>query len=177
MPRRARLEAGAGRPAAPPLGLSVFFGLIRLVNLAARPFAERVGRPERLTLPEWRVMVVLASGPGATGAEIALESGLDKMAVSRAVAALERAGRARRSRDKADRRMERIALTPSGLAVYHRIENVARRRESILLGGLSSAERSELARMVEVMTSALIAADDEPRKTPRSGRRPAGPSG
>ena len=42
---------------------SVFFKLIRLVNLTARPFNEVIGKRHELKLNEWRVMVVLASHP------------------------------------------------------------------------------------------------------------------
>lgn len=169
MPRRARAEAGpkakaqTGRlRAALPLGRSVFFGLIRLVNLAARPFADRIGRPFRLTLPEWRVMVLLEAHPGLTGAEIAFESGLDKMAVSRAIAQLERLGRVNRIKDPGDRRMERISLSAKGLDVFRRIEVSARFRESTMLSGLSAAERAALAEAVEHMTHAILAADFAP---------------
>ena len=43
---------------------SIFFKLVRVVNLTARPFVESIGKAHRLTLNEWRVMLVLAAHPG-----------------------------------------------------------------------------------------------------------------
>jgi DNA-binding MarR family transcriptional regulator len=158
LPHRVKPRPGT-EEAASSLARSVVFRLIRLVNLAARPFVERIGRPYRLTLPEWRVLVVLAARPGSTGAEIAFGSGLDKMAVSRAVASLERAGRAIRARDAADRRMERISLSAKGDALYRKLARLARRREDTLLDRLGQAERRSLGLAVDTMIDALIAAD------------------
>ena len=57
-----------------------------------------------LTIPEWRVMAVLAANPGLSAAEVTARTAMDKVAVSRAVAALLAAGRLRRTTAKADRR-------------------------------------------------------------------------
>ena len=42
-----------------------------------------------LSIPEWRVMAVLASTPGLSAAEVTARTAMDKVAVSRAVAALQ----------------------------------------------------------------------------------------
>ena len=52
------------RRAALPLDSSVFFKLVRVVNLTARPFSESIGKAHRLSLNEWRVLLVLASHSG-----------------------------------------------------------------------------------------------------------------
>ena len=41
-----------------------------------------------LTIPEWRVMAVLAANPGLSAAEVTARTAMDKVAVSRAVATL-----------------------------------------------------------------------------------------
>ena len=50
-----------------------------------------------LTIPEWRVMAVLAANPGLSAAEVTARTAMDKVAVSRAVAALLSAGRLHRT--------------------------------------------------------------------------------
>ena len=72
-------------PQVPATGDSVFFKLVRVVNLTARPFQQRVGRQDQLTLNEWRTMAVLGAQPGLTATQVADLTGLDKMAVSRAL--------------------------------------------------------------------------------------------
>ena len=66
----------------------LFLQLVRVVNLTARPFQQRVGRAHQLTLNEWRVMAALGSHTGSTATEVADLTGLDKMAVSRALTGL-----------------------------------------------------------------------------------------
>ena len=46
-----------------------------------------------LTIPEWRVMAILAANPGLSAAEVTARTAMDKVAVSRAVAALLAVGR------------------------------------------------------------------------------------
>src|SRR5690242_18610653 len=71
-----------------------------------------------LSIPEWRVMAVLAANPGLSAAEVTARTAMDKVAVSRAVATLIAAGRLRRTTVAADRRRTHLALTTSGEGVY-----------------------------------------------------------
>lgn len=150
--------ARAARPArasvpAPTLSLpvdhSLFFKLVRLVNLTARPFVEQLSRPHRLTLNEWRAMVVLASHPGVAAREIAGHTGLDKMSVSRAVAGLEREGRIRREPDPADARRTRLWLSDAGQALYLEIGESGAQREQQLFAGTSAAEQAQMHAIVD----------------------------
>src|SRR5690349_19014580 len=78
-----------------------------------------------LSIPEWRVMAVLAANPGLSSAEVTARTAMDKVAVSRAVAALLSAGRLRRTMAKNDRRRTHLELTPSGTRVYAQVVPVA----------------------------------------------------
>ena len=91
-----------------PIDESIFFKLVRVVNLTARPFVESIGRGHRLTLNEWRAMLVLASHPGSAAQDVVAHTGLDKMTVSRALAGLQRRGRLVR-RDRPGRQAARAA--------------------------------------------------------------------
>jgi len=64
---------------------SVFFKLVRVVNLTARPFNEGIGRRHQLSLSDWRVMTVVGSHPGCAAADVCARTGMDKMSVSRAL--------------------------------------------------------------------------------------------
>ena len=52
-----------------------------------------------LSIPQWRVMAVLARNPGLSAAEVAARTAMDKVAVSRAVQGLLAAGRLRARHD------------------------------------------------------------------------------
>ena len=71
-----------------PIDDSIFFRLVRVVNLTARPFSESIGKAHRLSLNEWRVLLVLANHAGIAASDVAALTGLDKMSVSRALSGL-----------------------------------------------------------------------------------------
>ena len=76
--------------------------------------------------------------------DIADYSSLDKMSVSRAVAALETRAYLTREEDPADRRNKILRLTSAGRALYQKIVPLARARERHILDALTAAERATL---------------------------------
>lgn len=122
----------------------VFLKLVRVVNLTARPFQERVGREHQLTLNEWRVMALLGGCPGLTARQLADLTGLDKMAVSRSLAGLQRARRLYRHEDPTDQRRSRLHLSSAGKAVYSAVVVQARQREAELFAGVAAGELQQL---------------------------------
>jgi DNA-binding MarR family transcriptional regulator len=145
-----------------PLDDSLFFKLVRLVNLTARPFVETLSRTHRLSLNEWRAMVVLASHPGVAARDVAEHTGLDKMSVSRALAALEREQRVRRTPDPADARRARLWLSPRGERLFRAIGEQASRREARLYAALTAPQRAQLGRLVDRLIGSIAAHDALP---------------
>ena len=139
---------------------SPVFRLLLLVNLTAKPFASLFERRHQLSLSEWRVMLTLAAEPGLSSAAIADRLGLDKMAVSRAVAGLERRGRVRRSPDPADGRRALLALTETGSALYRLIAPSGLDRENAILAELDEPERVQLDRILDKLIRATRALPD-----------------
>ena len=89
---------------------------------------------------EWRMLSMLAVESGITANRICQVIGLDKSAVSRALHALEVAGRVRTEADPADGRRYTVSLTESGTQLYKRVLKVALERERRLFSGLSPSE-------------------------------------
>ena len=90
-----------------------------------------------LSIPEWRIVAVLAANPGLSAAEVTARTAMDKVAVSRAVATLLAAGRLRRTTAPADRRRTHLALTPAGARVYAQVVPMALDYERQLVAPLS----------------------------------------
>jgi DNA-binding MarR family transcriptional regulator len=109
-----------------------------------------------LTIPEWRVMAVLAANPGLSAAEVTARTAMDKVAVSRAVATLIAAGRLRRTTVPADRRRTHLALTPAGAGVYSRVVPVALEYERRLVAALSKRDRATLDRILRELLGRAI---------------------
>lgn len=129
-----------------PLVLDQFlpYRLSVLSNRLSAAIAESYSRRFGLTIPEWRVIAVLALNPGISAAEVAERTAMDKVAVSRAVRRLLSTGRARRETAAGDRRRSALELTPEGRRIYRRITPALRRYEADLLAGLSVREQRML---------------------------------
>jgi DNA-binding MarR family transcriptional regulator len=120
-----------------PYRLSVLANTVSTALSGA--YAARFG----LTVPQWRVIAVLARMPGLSAAEVADRTAMDKVAVSRAVAALARSRRVRRTIAASDKRRSILTLTPRGQAVYRRIVPLALAYERRLLAEFSPDEQSQ----------------------------------
>jgi DNA-binding MarR family transcriptional regulator len=126
-----------------PYRLSVLSN--RVSGAIARQYTERFG----LTMAEWRVMAVLGGSPGLSPRDLVERTGMGKVQVSRAVAALVKRKRIARRSDAADGRMVRLALTPKGEAVYAEIVPMAKRLEAAFLSSLDDGERATLNRLLK----------------------------
>ncbi|WP_018905169.1 MarR family winged helix-turn-helix transcriptional regulator [Variovorax paradoxus] len=137
----------------------LFFKLVRVVNLTARPFHEKVGREHHLTLNEWRAMAVLGAQPGLHATQIADLTGLDKMAVSRALAGLKRHKRVQLLGDPTDRRRSRLYLTAAGKALHETVGMLGRQREAALFEGIGADELARLDATLDKLIAAVQRAE------------------
>jgi DNA-binding MarR family transcriptional regulator len=134
-----------------PYRLSVLSN--RLSTAIAESYARRFG----LSIPEWRVMAVLALAPGASAAEVAERTAMDKVAVSRAVNRLVSTGRAQRETAAGDRRRSVLGLTAEGRRVYRRIAPALRSFEAQLLAGFDARERQVLDGLLRRLEARALA--------------------
>ncbi|MBX3455311.1 MarR family transcriptional regulator [Ferrovibrio sp.] len=112
----------------------------RISGALSRHYAERFG----IGIPEWRVIANLGRYPGLTANEVAERSAMDKVTVSRAVAALEQKKLIARRRDAGDKRKSLLTLSAKGDAVYAEIVPLALGFERELLARLTPQERQAL---------------------------------
>lgn len=115
-----------------------------LTNTVSAALAEEYAERFDLSIPEWRVMAVLAHAPGLSAAEVASHTAMDKVAISRAVARLVAAGRLCRRPAAADRRRFALELSRSGRQVYGQIVPWALDYERRLLTALTAAGAASL---------------------------------
>lgn len=121
-----------------PYRLSVLANTVG-VKVAAT-YEQRFG----ISIPEWRVMAMLAQHPDISAVDVAERTAMDKVAVSRAVQGLLAKGLIKRETHADDRRRSMLTLSSSGRAVYKRVVPAARALESQLLDALSARERKTL---------------------------------
>ncbi len=114
-------------------------------SLIARVYDKRFG----LTIPEWRVIAIVGRFPGLSAVEVAERTMLDKVAVSRAVTKLIKAGRINREFADADRRRSILTLSEEGRKVHDEIAPLALAMENDLLHGLDEEQISMLNTVIE----------------------------
>lgn len=140
--KRSAVETG-GRP---QLRLERFLPhrLSVLSNTVSRAIAGVYAQRFGLSIPEWRVIAVLQYFPGVSSGDLTEKTGMDNVAVSRAVNHLVRSGLITRRASDVDRRRTILDLSERGQHVYDEITPLALRYEQALLEGLDPDERRRL---------------------------------
>jgi DNA-binding MarR family transcriptional regulator len=129
-------------------------------GLIARAYQDRFG----LTIPQWRVICVLAEDRRMTQGQIVGRTFMDKVTVSRAVQGLASRHLVDRSEHHADGRSHMLALTPEGRRLFSEIAPMALAYEAALISGLAPEEVMLLRRLLSRLQSAATAlnGDGEP---------------
>jgi len=129
-------------------------------GLIARAYEDRFG----LTIPQWRLISVLAEDGALTQGALVTRTGMDKVTVSRAAQGLSRRRLTARSDHHADGRSHMLALTPEGRRLHAEIAPLALAYEAALIAGLAPAEVALLKRLLSRLQGAASAlAGDPPR--------------
>ena len=110
-----------------PYKLSVLSN--RISGAIASAYQDRFG----LTIPEWRVMAIVADNPGLSAGDVSERAEMDKVAVSRAVTRLVESGRLERHLADDDKRRSELSLS-----------DIAKAYEAAVLSHLNDEERANL---------------------------------
>ena len=116
-----------------------------------------------LSVPEWRLVTILAERGQATQAELAIATRMDKLTVSRAAVALVDRALVERNGNPDDRRSNILRLSGSGADLYAQVAPKALALEQRLLAGFSDEERALLVAMLGRLeeSAARMAGEDE----------------
>ncbi|HNP37047.1 MAG TPA: MarR family transcriptional regulator [Woeseiaceae bacterium] len=120
------------------------YKLSRLSSTVSTTVARAYDKEFGLSIPEWRVIAILGRHPGMSAVEVAEQTFLDKVAVSRAVTKLIRSGRIDREFADADRRRSILNLSEKGRAVHDGVAELALTFERQLLEVLNADEIASL---------------------------------
>lgn len=112
-------------------------------RLIARAYEDRFG----LSIPQWRLMSVLAEGSLTQQAAVT-RTAMDKVRVSRAAQELVERRLAVRLANRIDRRSHSLELTAAGRRLFGEIAPLALAYEAALLAGLAPGEVATLKRLL-----------------------------
>ena len=151
--REGRAGGETGEPALQldsylPYRLSVASNAVS--GLIARAYEDRFA----LSVPQWRLLCVLAEDGGLSQVQIVARTVMDKVTVSRAAQGLARRHLVTRSQNTADGRSHVLALTPEGRGLYAEIAPLALAYEAALISGLAPEEVTLLRRLLARLQAA-----------------------
>ncbi len=118
------------------------------LSVASNAVSSRIAKSYRqrfgLKIAEWRIIAILAEHDQMTPQALAEATRMDKIAVSRASAAMVERGLILASENPADGRSHYLSLTDDGRALYEEIAPAARALEAELLRAFSAEEQHVL---------------------------------
>ncbi len=134
-----------------PLQLESFlpYRLSLLSNAVSGAIAAVYGDKFAISMPEWRIMMILAEYPDVSADEVCRRTKIEKSVVSRAVARLLKRHFINREIDEDDRRRSILRLSETGLSVYDEVMPIARDYEAKLLSGLTAEEMETFNTMID----------------------------
>ena len=135
-----------------PYRLSITSNLVS--DSIARAYESLFG----LTIPEWRLIAVIAETGGITQQAIGARTLMDKVTVSRAAIALVDRGLLARQANPEDRRSHLLELTDAGRDLYAAVSPKALDLEDRIFAAFDPAEVAQfmdMLRRVEAVTAAI----------------------
>jgi DNA-binding MarR family transcriptional regulator len=113
----------------------------------ATVFEDRYG----ISMPEWKVLAIIAGKPGLSAVSVARLAQMDTVAVSRAVTKLMDRGLIDRELDSEDRRRSVLDLSETGKQLHAEIVPLAMELEASLMEDFSEEERNALAKAIRFL--------------------------
>ena len=130
------------------------------LSVASNAVSTRISNTYRkrfgLKITEWRLIAIRAEHKRATPASLGDATRMDKIAISRAAAALIERGLVAADDNPADGRSHFLSLTDDGRTLYAEIAPLALATEAELFGGFSAEERDLIDSLLRRMESAAM---------------------
>jgi len=132
-------------------------------NRVSQTIADQYQALFGLTIPEWRVIAVVAENGPATQQAICGITRMDKVSVSRAAITLVNRNILTRAANVQDKRSHLLALTPTGQHLYEAVVPRALDMETQIFRELSAEERLELKRLLAQLDTSMNAMETSDR--------------
>jgi DNA-binding MarR family transcriptional regulator len=145
----------------PALTLDDFlpFRLSFTSNLVSDRIARAYQALFGLTIPEWRLVAVIAEGGGITQQAIGVKTRMDKVTVSRAAIALVERGLIERAPNAGDRRSHLLRLTPAGQVLYEQVAPKALELERRIFGAFDADRVAAFVAMLRDIDRVALAVE------------------
>jgi MarR family transcriptional regulator for hemolysin len=142
--------ADVPQPFTMPIGLR----LARTARTVSAAF-ERSLQQAGGSASTWQVLLLVRSRQWGTQSEMAQAMGITGATLTHHLNGLEDKGLVRRWREKENRRVQRMELTPEGEALFDRLREAAMAHDKRLRSGLSAEEADQLAGLLEKLVAGV----------------------
>jgi DNA-binding MarR family transcriptional regulator len=112
--------------------------------LIAKAYETRFG----LTVTQWRLLVILSGGAALSQKSVIERTAMDKVTISRAVAAMFARGLVIRSNGAQDRRIDMLTLSDAGRAIVEEVTPLVLALEASLIEAIGTQKASALDEML-----------------------------
>ena len=149
----------SGPPAVPPLGLRLARTAHAVTQAFERAMAEAGG-----SASTWQVLLLVRSKEWGTQSALAKAMGITNATLTHHLNAAERQGLVRRWREPDNRRVQRVELTPAGIAMFDRLRKVAVDHDKRLRAQLTDDETQQLADLLDRLRASVETPDAVPAR-------------
>lgn len=139
-------------PLLPPIGLR----LARTARVVSQAF-ERAMTEAGSSASAWQVLLLVRTKQWGTQALMAEAMGITGATLTHHLNALEEQGLVRRWREPSNRRVQQVALTDEGQALFDRLRRVAMAHDERLRSQLTEVETQRLAGLLDKLQAGLEA--------------------
>jgi len=145
-----------GPPSTTPIGLR----LTRTARVVSQAF-DRAMADAGGSASTWQVLVLVRAQKWGTQAEMAEEMGITGATLTHHLNILENRGLVRRWRDPANRRVQNVELTETGIELFDRLRVVAQAHDRRLRSGLSEDDVARLGDLLDKLETGVKEADPD----------------
>jgi MarR family transcriptional regulator, transcriptional regulator for hemolysin len=149
----------AGMPA--PFPLPIGLRLNQTARAVERAFDEALGEADG-TLPVWLILLNLKLRKPANQRELAEAVGVREATLTHHLNSMDARGLVTRTRDNANRRVQQVALTEAGEAVFVRLRGAAMAFDAKLRAGLTEDNLATLSTLLGQLAANVGAVEAAP---------------
>lgn len=160
-----------------PAGVSpsdILGHVLKLYNRLLVPFSAHLEKRHKIGLNEFRMLMMIGNLGTTASHEVAELTGVNTMAISRAVALLRKHRRIEVTTDPRNRRRKVLKLTPTGRALYEQMLPTTEKVARYLFEALRPDEIMAFDRFVKTVIDKLEATDDAGKSLFLERTRPRG---
>lgn len=129
-------------------------------NLVSELIADSYSALFGLTIPEWRIVAVVAEAAGVNQHTIGRRTRMDKVTVSRAVIGLAHRGLIERRPSPVDRRSQLLSLSTAGVSLHRQVAPKALELERRIFASFDGARLAEFVRSLRAIDDAVLSVMD-----------------